>query len=163
MAIDDAGKTSTSRPPTLRLTVAGGGKGVYHEAQGHDPLRILRFEGDRAFGGNDRAPSPLDYMLGALGACLQITASVVARQKGLLIGRFRVRTDADYDNRALVWGVLNAPPFRHVRMHVDVETTMTTDVFSEFADEVQARCPIHQLFVASETPLHSEWHATAMP
>ena len=138
-------------------TVRGRGTGVYHIAHGADPTRPLRFDGHPAFGGSDRALGPFEHLLGALGACCQITADIVARSRRIKLGEIHTKIATSFDNSVLVSGAAGTSKFDTLDIDIAVDMELNNAELDEFGREVERRCPIIQLFVASGVRVRSSW------
>ncbi|MFC9835168.1 OsmC family protein [Rhodococcus sp. NPDC127530] len=138
-------------------TVRGRGTGVYHVAHGADLARPLRFDGHPAFGGSDRALGPFEHLLGALGACCQITADIVARSRRIKLGEMHTEIETSFDNSILVFGVAGTSKFDTLDIDITVDTSLSNAELEELGREVERRCPIIQLFVASGVRVRSSW------
>ena len=122
----------------------------------------LRFaaEGHRACGGTDSAPSPLDFALGALTSCTQVTGQIVASGKaGVSLGRWEVAVRANLDGAVLLHGGEGVSNFRDVDLTVSVETNLDGAAFDAFTEEVEHRCPVTQLFRRSGVAVRTHWTA----
>lgn len=142
---------------TYVARVVGRGSGVYHVAHGADASRPVLVDGDPAFGGGHRAPSPFDHLLGSLSACCQITAEIVAQARGWRLRRFESTTEAHFDNGILVRGLPGESRFHSLTIDVAVESDLTIEQLNDLGAEVERRCPILQLFVASATSVKTSW------
>jgi putative redox protein len=117
-------------------------------------------EGRRAFGGTDSAPSPLDFALGALTSCTQVTGQIVASgNPKIALGRWEVAVKANLDGAVLLKGSEGVSNFRDVDLTVSVETNLDGDVFARFTKEVEHRCPVTQLFRRSGVLVTTRWTA----
>lgn len=131
--------------------------GVYHVAHGDDPARPIRFDGHPAFGGRDRALGPFEHLLGAVGACCQITAGIVARSRRVELGEMRTRIETSFDNSILVFGEAGTSKFDTLDIDIAVDAAMSNSELADLGQEVERRCPIVQLFVASGVRVRSSW------
>lgn len=135
------------------------------DAEGTGVEQTLRVPGSHefrtdaypAFGGRDAAPSPLFYALGALTSCNQVTASLVAKDLGIRLGRFDFRIQGDLDTAVLVGGAEGNANFDRVEVVARIETDATPEQFAEFEREVDRRCPVSQLFRRSGTEYVTNW------
>jgi putative redox protein len=117
-------------------------------------------EGHRAFGGTDSAPSPLDFALGALTSCTQVTGQIVASgNRNIGLGRWEIAVKANLDGAVLLNGGEGVSNFRDVDLSVSVETNLDDDAFAKFAKEVEHRCPVTQLFRRSGVLVTTRWTA----
>ncbi|KQU32102.1 MULTISPECIES: OsmC family protein [unclassified Rhodococcus (in: high G+C Gram-positive bacteria)] len=150
--------TSTIRTSVVPFVVEASGTGVAQHlvvegTAGHE------FDADAypAFGGKDEAPSPLFYALGALTSCNQVTATLVAKDLGITLGKFSFRVQGDLDTAVLVKGADGNSNFDTVTVEATVETDATGDAFDHFVAEVERRCPVTQLFVRSGVGFVNTW------
>lgn len=120
-------------------------------------------EGHRAFGGTDSAPSPLDYALGALSSCTQVTSQIVAAQNpAIRLGAWHIELAAHLNNGVLVFGEDGVSNFSDVHLDIRVETNLGPTEFAAFTAEVERRCPITQLFRGSGVRFSSAWTRLAL-
>lgn len=118
-----------------------------------------RFETDAypAFGGQDAAPSPLFYALGALTSCNQVTAQLVAKDLGITLGRLEFRVQGDLDTAVLVGGAEGNANFDRVEVTASVETDASPEDFARLESETDRRCPVSQLFRRSGLEFVATW------
>ena len=145
------------------FSLSGSGQGVKQTiAVDGGPLAFAA-EGHHAFGGTDSAPSPLDFALGALTSCTQVTAQIVASQKpAISLGRWDIAVKAHLDGAVLLKGGEGVSNFRDVDLTIAVETNLHGADFTAFAEEVEHRCPVTQLFRRSGVSVTTRWHARSL-
>ncbi|SIS19363.1 OsmC family protein [Williamsia sterculiae] len=156
--------TSTVRSSVVPFVIESTGTGVAQHLTTHGPNRH-EFDADAypAFGGQDAAPSPLFYALGALTSCNQVTAAVVAKDLGISLGEFSFHVQGDLDTAVLVGGEDGNANFDVVTVAVTVQIDATGVDFDRFVAEVERRCPVTQLFVRSGVRFESHWERTDLP
>lgn len=115
-----------------------------------------------SFGGQDSAPSPLSYALGALTSCHQVTGSIVARDLGLSLGRWTFSVQGDLDPSVIGAGADGNANFDRVAVSVAVETDADDAAFERLRSETERRCPVTQLFKRSGLEFTSEWRRDAL-
>lgn len=114
--------------------------------------------GHSAFGGDNSAPSPLDYALAALSSCTQVTSQIIASQDpSIELGEWSIDLTSHLDNSVLVFGEEGISNFSDVHLDITVETNLNDEKFAAFAIEVERRCPITQLFRGSGVKFSSNW------
>lgn len=147
----------------IPFKLTGSGRGVKQDIEiDGSPLRFSA-EGHRSLGGTDTAPSPLDYALGSLTSCTQVTARIVASQNSAIeLGQWHISLEARFDSSVLVSGAAGVSNFRDVDLTIDVETNLSGRDFAEFTAEVERRCPVTQLFRGSGVTLNSKWSAVPL-
>lgn len=115
-----------------------------------------------SFGGQDSAPSPLSYALGALTSCHQVTGSIVAEDLGLSLGRWTFSVQGDLDPSVIGAGADGNANFDRVALSVAVETDADDEAFARLRSETERRCPVTQLFKRSGLDFTSEWRRDAL-
>ena len=116
-----------------------------------------------SFGGDDAAPSPLSYALGALTSCNQVTGSLVAKDLGITLGRWTFHIQGDLDPSVIAGGAQGNANFESVTVQVGVETDATEEQFARLQSETERRCPVTQLFVRSGLTYTSTWQRGELP
>jgi uncharacterized OsmC-like protein len=140
------------------FAVHGEGKGVYQTlTAAGDAGHVFYADAYPAFGGADSAPSPLFYALGSLTSCNQVTASLVAKDLGITLGRWTFDIQGDLDTAVLVGGADGNANFDRVVVHATVETDATDEQFATLIAETERRCPVTQLFKRSGLEFVNEW------
>ena len=146
--------SSTLVPFALR----GGGEGVKQRVVVDGGTLSFAAEGHHAFGGTDSAPSPLDFALGALTSCTQVTGQIVASgNAAIVLGRWDVAVKAHLDGAVLLKGGEGVSNFRDLDLAISVETNLEGDAFAAFTKEVEHRCPVTQLFRRSGVDVTTRW------
>ena len=106
-------------------------------------------EGHRAFGGTDSEPSPLDFALGALTSCTQVTGQIVASgDRSIELGRWKIAVKANLDGAVLLNGGPGVSNFRDVDLSISVETNLDESGFSKFVAESFF---VHDTFLVSDS------------
>ena len=104
------------------------------------------------------APSPLDFALGALTSCTQVTGQIVASgNPNIALGKWEIAVKANLDGAVLLNGGEGVSNFRDVDLAVSVETNLDDGAFAKFAKEVEHRCPVTQLFRRSGVSVTTHW------
>lgn len=148
----------------LQFNLAGTGTGVLQQTQVGDGPHTITAEGHPAFGGKDTSPSPLDYALGALTSCTQVTGQIVAAgNKEIQLGKWDIKLESHLDNSVLVFGEQGTSNFRDVALDITVETNLDEQAFKDFAAEVERRCPITTLFRGSGVDYTTSWTNAPLP
>jgi len=131
---------SSDHPPDV--VVKGGRDGFLqrissgrHSFEADEPLDV---------GGTDKAPTPYDYLLAALGACTSMTIGVYARTKKwpleeirieLWHSRIHARDCADCETTE---GMLD-----QVRIRIDLSGALSDEQRSKLM-QIAAKCPVHR-------------------
>ena len=140
---------------TIPFVLRAEGTGVAQRLVTGDKTHTFHTDAYPAFGGNDKAPSPLFYALGSLTSCNQVTASLVAQGLGIRLGAWTFDIQGDLDPAVLTAdGNSN---FDKVTVRATVETDATPEQFATFVSETERRCPVTQLFKRSGLVFDNQW------
>jgi len=103
--------------------------------------------------GDDVAPSPVEYALGALIACQVVVYRLYAQGLGLTLDSVEVKAEGDLDVQGIFGFDANVRPgFGGIRLHVHVTGPNTAEQYAELQKAVDAHCPVLDLF-ANTTPV----------
>jgi len=96
-----------------------------------------------AAGGDDRGPTPLEFLFVSLAGCLGSIGRIVAMQRKLDVRGMTISVEGDLN----VDGLLGKPSddpvgFKEIRVGVNVDAEMTSQEKEAFVHEVDARCPV---------------------
>jgi hypothetical protein len=95
---------------------------------------------------SDAAPSAVEYVLGALGACLAQGLQLRASQRGIRIDNIEVQLDGQIDNIYVFLGLASSghPGFSKLRGKAYVQSDASEKVLQELWREVLAASPVAQ-------------------
>lgn len=147
----------TAKETVVPFVIEGTGTGVAQKVVVPGSDHAFETDAYPAFGGQDAAPSPLFFLLGALSSCNQVTAQLVAKDLGITLGEFAFRVQGDLDTAVLVGGAAGNANFDRVTVAATVESDATPEQFAELERETERRCPVSQLFVRSGLEFDSIW------
>lgn len=116
----------------------------------------VRVDQPPEMGGEDKGPTPLQYYLLSLGACVGVIARIVANQKRLALRGLTVRVQGELNTDALLGKSSESRAgFESIIMTAAVDADMTPDEKRAFLAEVKARCPVSENTV-NPTPVSIE-------
>ncbi|MDD3804412.1 MAG: OsmC family protein [bacterium] len=94
-------------------------------------------------GGDDKGPTPLEYLFVSLGGCIGTIAKITANQKRLKIDNLKIRIDGELDLDILMGKSKdNRAGFSKIVAEVSFDSDMTIEEKKNFIKEVDERCPI---------------------
>ena len=140
-------KSSTEVVIDNRVTTSTDNQGFFTEifAKGH----AMMADEPREYGGNDRGPSPYEYLLAALGACTSMTLQMYARHKKIPLEKAVVRL-THQKIHANDCGHCETTEGKIDQMEREVELIGNLDKEQrQRLLEIAERCPVHKT-------LHSE-------
>lgn len=97
----------------------------------------------RELGGNNDAPNPVEYLLGAWAGCLNVVVHTVGDDLGIEIDHVEVELEGDLDPRKFL-GVVDdvRAGYQEIRVSIDVEADVTEETLATLSDAVEERCPV---------------------
>jgi putative redox protein len=115
---------------TTRMTVRG------HEVVFDEPLPD---------GGDDLGPTPVEGLLGALGACMAITVSMYARRKGWPLSGITVDVEMTKYRKADYPAYTGEGDFvNEFRVALDLQGELTDEQRARML-EIAGKCPVHRI------------------
>jgi len=108
-------------------------------------------------GGDDSAPTPMEYVVGALNGCLAVVVETVAAERGLAVDALTLDTDATMDTRGFAGTADVAPYFTHVHVALTLTSSASADEVRSLRVAVERRCPALTLVIAAGVPVDLEW------
>lgn len=88
-------------------------------------------------GGTNKGFSPVEVLLGSLGACLNMMTLHLAGQKNIPISHLKVQVEGDLDMDGQP-----RPGFQQIRLHYEVESTAPAAQIQALIEEAEAHCPV---------------------
>ncbi|MGO2153767.1 MAG: OsmC family protein, partial [Brevibacterium aurantiacum] len=103
--------------------------------------------------GDDVAPNPVEYALGALISCQIVVYRLYAHNLGLTIENLDVSAEGDLDVRGL-FGADDSvrPGLSAVRVTVNITGPDSDEAYQELQKTVDAHCPVFDIFT-NQTPI----------
>lgn len=95
-------------------------------------------------GGTDRAPNPVEQLLGALGNCLAVGYAAGASVAGITIRDLRIDVDGDLDLHAFLGLADGHAGFSAIRVAVHLDTDADDAAVAELHQKVAATSPVGQ-------------------
>ena len=106
----------------------------------------------KPMGGSDAGPNPLEYGLFSLAGCIGAIGRIIANQKKLDVRGFKVAVEAELDTDNLLGLSTDVRAgYSNVVVTVDIDADMSADEKAAFLSEIDARCPISDVFINGTT------------
>ncbi|MEX1078975.1 MAG: OsmC family protein [Homoserinimonas sp.] len=156
--LTEAGNAWASRIATdvangqLTYRVTGSGVGSVATTIAAGKHAFLVDEPD-ALAGDDVAPSPVEFALGALISCQVVVYRLYAQALGILVDDIDVKAEGDLDARRL-FGIDESvrAGFSDVRLAITLTGPETDARYQHLREVVDTHCPVLDLF-ANPTPV----------
>lgn len=95
------------------------------------------------FGGENTAPSPVEFLLASLAGCINAIGQWTAREMGFTLRRLEVDVDGDCDGARFLQGdKTQRAGFTDIRAAVRVDADADAETLAEWARQVEDRCPV---------------------
>ncbi|MFB6175443.1 MAG: OsmC family protein [Candidatus Nanohalobium sp.] len=111
------------------------------EVRGHN----LKVDEPEDFGGNDKAPNPLEYMFTALASCLNVTAHQVAKEHEVEVESLEIDVEGELDLAGFM-GEDGRAGFQEIEVDTRIETGADEATEREILEEAEGRCPVSDNF-----------------
>ena len=124
---------------------------IESESQNHTELDVevrghsLKVDEPEDFGGNDKAPNPLEYMFTALASCMNVTAHQVAKEHGVQIKSLEIDVEGELDMAGFM-GEDERAGFQEANVEARIETDADEETEREIMEEAEGRCPVSDNF-----------------
>ncbi|KUP04141.1 osmotically inducible protein C [Bacillus coahuilensis m2-6] len=111
----------------------------------------------KQMGGQDKGPNPLQAVLGALAACENVTANMVAREMKFNLEGITFEIKGTFDPRGFMGDPSVRPYFETVTVEAKVQTDETEERIKELQEKVESRCPVYTMMKAANIEMNDTW------
>lgn len=121
-------------------------------------VRNFRFIADEpeSLGGENEAPNPVEYVLGALASCQEIVIKAYAGQLGINLNSIKVEASGDLDLQGFFNLSDERPGFNNVRYKTVISTNETDPVKLQLLKSFSIeRCPVLDI-ISNPVPVNGE-------
>jgi len=135
---------------TVKVSATGPEKWAVKTQAGDHTLIVDQPE---SLGGENKGPSPLDYVFVALAGCLVTISKIVANQRKINLRGVEVEVKGDI-NLAVLRGQEkdDRAGFQNINVEMKIDADLTPEEKREFVEEVDKRCPVSENLM-NTTPL----------
>lgn len=122
-------------------------------------IRDFTFQSDEPepVGGTNSAPTPMEYVAGAVNSCVTVVVRTVAAERGIQIDQIETRTKAHMDVRGFQGTAEVSPHFQDYTLTVHVVTLELIANRADFTAQVEKRCPAINLVRDASVPFELQW------
>lgn len=107
-------------------------------------------------GGQDSGPTPLEYLLFSLAACIASIGRIVANQRKINLRSMELKVKGQLDLEALMGKSQETRPgFGGITVTAKIDADLSQEEKEEFLHEVDSRCPVSDNIINS-TPISLE-------
>ncbi|KFZ42344.1 osmotically inducible protein C [Anoxybacillus flavithermus] len=112
----------------------------------------------KQMGGRDLGANPLQMVLGALAACENVTARVVAKEMNFDLQDMTFVVKGQIDPRGFMGDPSARPYFESVSVEVAVKTNENEERVQQLKEKVEARCPVYTMVKAAGVQMNDQWY-----
>jgi putative redox protein len=125
---------------TVKVTATGPEKWVVTTKAG---THVALVDQPEAMGGEDKGPSPLDYLFVSLAGCLITIGKIVAGQNKINLRGMEVEISGELNLEVLRGQEKNERSgFKNIVADVKIDADLSDEEKKAFLEEVDRRCPI---------------------
>lgn len=108
-------------------------------------------------GGDNEAPTPLEYVLGAFNGCIFVVIDLVAKEINFHFKNMDIKSLAVVDRRGLMGTADVSPYYQSVINEIVFETDETPEKLEELKQIVLKRCPLYNLLKNADVEIELVW------
>jgi len=108
-------------------------------------------------GGENLAPTPMEYVTGALSGCFVVTLEMVSEDQEFNMIGLDVECEGVVDHRGLFGTADVSPHFQSAKVDITIVTDEPTERHAEFKRESLVRCPVYNLIKDSGVDIPVNW------
>lgn len=107
-----------------------------------------------AFGGQDLAPNPVEYLLAGYAGCLNVVINLVAKELDIKIEGLNININGDIDaSKLLGLSQDGRAGFKSLNVDLDIKTNVSEEKVKYLLGQVKQRCPINDN-LSQPTPIN---------
>ena len=108
-------------------------------------------------GGKNQAPTPMEFVAGAVNGCITVTIESVAAELGIQIEHIETLTRAHMDVRGFNGTADVSPHFKDYSLLVQIVTPVAEGELGDLRRLVEQRCPATNLLKDAQVPFDLQW------
>ena len=116
-----------------------------------------------ATGGTNTAPTPMEYLAGAVNSCITVVIETIANELDIGLQHVHTETVAHMDPRGFNGVADISPHFHDYTLHVWVACDASDDQRRVLAEQTERRCPAFNLLCDTGLPVELQWQFSATP
>jgi len=108
-------------------------------------------------GGDDRAPTPMEYVVAALNGCLAVVIETVAAEQGVQLDGLELSSVATMDTRGFAGTADVTPHFLDLTNEARFAVSGGDEFLPALRQQVERRCPALNLIRDAGVPVVLDW------
>ncbi|TXL67452.1 OsmC family protein [Cerasibacillus terrae] len=109
-------------------------------------------------GGTNKAPTPMEFVLGSFNGCILIVIETIAKEIGFPFNDLKSESVGTVDRRGIQGTADVSPHFGSVTNTIWFDTTESEERIQALQELVKKRCPVYNLFRDTGIPIQLNWH-----
>ena len=96
------------------------------------------------FGGEDSAPTPVEFILAGYAGCLNVVVNLIAKEMGIAIRSLEINITGDINPEKLL-GISDKERagFKLLNIQLDIKSDASKDIIQKLINQVKERCPVN--------------------
>lgn len=158
-----AAKAQPARDPSIRSVRASGS--WLRSMRTRVAIREFDFVTDEpvAKGGENQAPTPMEFVAGAVNGCITVTIEAISAELGIRLDQLETLTRAHIDVRGFNGTADVSPHFKDYSLVVQIVTPAAEHELDELCRLVEKRCPAVNLLRDAGIALDLQWRFSPEP
>ncbi|MBT9282914.1 MAG: OsmC family protein [Hydrogenibacillus schlegelii] len=126
---------------TFASRVEWSGEGVRAVAHIRDKQIVI--DEPPALGGTDQGPNPVELVLAALGGCISVLVSLLAKRHGVELREVTIDVEGDLDPDGFLEKAPGVRPgFQEIRYRIAIDSPSAADRVRALIEHVERICPV---------------------
>ena len=103
----------------------------------------LLIDEPEAFGGENLAPSPVEFLLASIAGCISAVGQLAAKQMNIPLKSLDIKIDGAIDADKF-FGISQLPRagFQEIKIEILADADCSSETLHEWLGQVQSRCPV---------------------
>lgn len=122
-------------------------------------IRDFTFRSDEpeAVGGTNSAPTPMEFVAGAVNSCITVVIETVANELGIGLQQVETESAAHMDVRGFQGTAEVSPHFQDYTLRVSIVSSASDEQRAALTNQVEKRCPALNLVRDAGVPFDLKW------
>jgi uncharacterized OsmC-like protein len=108
-------------------------------------------------GGDNEAPTPLEYVVGAFNGCILVVIEMVSKEIQFQYKDMTISSIAHIDRRGLAGTADVSPYYKDLTNTIVFQSVESQERLDELKKRVQKRCPMYNLLKDTGIPVVLDW------
>lgn len=148
---------STASSEARRVRAHSRWEGQYRNALSVRHFPQFHTAEPKKLGGDDSAPTPMEYVLAAYTGCLAVVIELVAKELDFSFDRLEIEAEGLIDRRGLFGVPGVSTHFQSVKATIHLQSPESPDLLPQLQAEVARRSPAHNLLVDAGIAVELTW------